>query len=276
MPMACCSPMQSKLLEMMAWLHEFCVENQIKYYAIGGTLLGAMRHRGFIPWDDDIDVGMPRQDYIRFQELTGDLTGRYVVETPQSFATDYRYPATKLYDTATTLVEDMHPKCKRGVYIDVFPLDGLGDYALSQRVHFARIHFLSMLLATRLSKVRSTRAWYKNAAIRLSRCLPEALLNTKRLSRYVDCLCARYDYSSSRIVGNLLGNYGNRELVPIEWFGDPIPYEFESIIILGPSMGAEYLEHIYGNWKQLPPENKRGIQHDFVEVNLDKPYSYSS
>lgn len=271
-----CSPMQSKLLEMMAWLHEFCIENQINYYAIGGTLLGAMRHHGFIPWDDDIDVGMPRRDYIRFQELTRNLTGRYVVETPQSSAPDYRYPATKLYDTTTTLVEDMHPRCKRGVYIDVFPLDGLGDYSLSQRVHFARIHFMSMLLATRLSKVRPARAWYKNAAIRLSGCVPEALLNAKALSRYIDHLSARYDFSSSRVVGNLLGNYGAREVVPLEWFGNPIPYKFENIEILGPSMGVEYLTQIYGDWKQLPPESKRGVQHDFVEVDLDKSYAHSS
>lgn len=268
--------MQQKLLEMMDWLHGFCVENQIRYYAIGGTLLGAMRHHGFIPWDDDIDVGMPRRDYARFQELTSSLTGRYVVETPLSIAADYRYPATKLYDTTTTLVEDMHPMCKRGVFIDVFPIDGLGAFSLNQRIHFARIRFLSLLLATRLSKVRPARAWYKNMPIRLSRCVPEALLNTKALSRHIDNISARYDFSSSQIVGNLLGNYGSRELVPKEWFGDPIPYKFESIEILGPSMGTKYLAHIYGDWKQLPPESKRGVQHDFVEVDLDTPYVRSN
>lgn len=276
MSVAHCSPIQSKLLAMMAWLHEFCTENQIRYYAIGGTLLGAMRHQGFIPWDDDIDVGMPRRDYERFQELTRSLTGRYVVETPQSPATDYRYPATKLYDATTTLIEDMHPRCKRGVYIDVFPLDGLGDYSLSQRVHFVRIRFLSLLLATRLSKVRPARTWYKNAAIRLSSLVPEALLDTKELSRHIDRLSARYDFSNSRIVGNLLGNYGVRELVPLEWFGSPISYNFENIEILGPSMGAKYLAHIYGDWEQLPPENKRGVQHDFIEVDLGKPYAHVS
>ena len=75
--------MQTKLIEMLEWLHSFCVENNIKYYAIGGTLLGAVRHNGFIPWDDDIDIGMPRNEYNRFIKcMENTCQSKYVLETP--------------------------------------------------------------------------------------------------------------------------------------------------------------------------------------------------
>ena len=64
--------LQERLLRLLKWYHEFCVANDLKYYAIGGTALGAVRHGGFIPWDDDVDVGMPRPDYERFKELANE------------------------------------------------------------------------------------------------------------------------------------------------------------------------------------------------------------
>ena len=67
----CLNDLQNKLLDMFKWFHAFCVENELRYFALGGTMLGAARHQGFIPWDDDIDVGMPRKDYERFIALSG-------------------------------------------------------------------------------------------------------------------------------------------------------------------------------------------------------------
>lgn len=264
--------LQRRLLEMIKWLHEYSTSNDLEYYAIGGTLLGAIRHHGFIPWDDDIDVGMPREHYIRFQELMLNQSGQYRLETPMSPAKDYRYPASKLYDTTTTLVENMHPICKRGVYIDVFPLDGIGDTQEEAEKNYSRLDFLNKLLATRNSKVRKTRAWYKNAAICLSRMIPEALVNTKELSRRLDSLCAEHPFDSSEYVGNLLGNYGDRELCPKWVFGKPTPYRFEDTVINGAEFAEEYLSHVYGDWRALPPIEKRGVQHDFLYISFDQSY----
>ncbi|MDE6558154.1 MAG: LicD family protein, partial [Clostridia bacterium] len=78
------SELQQRLLDMLKWFHAFCVEHNLRYYALGGTLLGAVRHKGFIPWDDDIDVGMPRKDYNRFIKLMKNADGQSVfrLETP--------------------------------------------------------------------------------------------------------------------------------------------------------------------------------------------------
>src|SRR5690554_3313505 len=94
------SEIQSKLLQMLKWFDGFCRENNLKYYAVGGTLLGAVRHQGFIPWDDDIDVAMPREDYRELEKLmSGKKIGFYVLETQNSLERDFCYPYTKLYDT---------------------------------------------------------------------------------------------------------------------------------------------------------------------------------
>ena len=119
--------MQTKLINMLKWYHEFCVTHKLRYYIVGGTMLGAVRHEGFIPWDDDIDVGMPREDYNRFLEICkGIQAHQYIVEAPTEENPEFKYLYAKIYDTTTTLVENVRNPINRGVFIDVFPLDGIG------------------------------------------------------------------------------------------------------------------------------------------------------
>ena len=91
--------MQLMLTDMLKVFHDFCVQHSIRYYAVAGTVLGAARHQGFIPWDDDIDVAMPRPDYERFIKTFNieNNKRRYLIETPYSPALDYVYPYSKMY-----------------------------------------------------------------------------------------------------------------------------------------------------------------------------------
>lgn len=138
-------------LQMFDRYAQFCRENSLRYYLASGTLLGAIRHRGFIPWDDDIDVVMPRPDYERFLRLArGGLSPHYRVlsihETP-----DCIYPFAEVVDTRTTLEElTVVLSCRViGVYIDVFPIDGLPSSHSALRRHIGRIGLLKKMVWVR-------------------------------------------------------------------------------------------------------------------------------
>ena len=262
-----------KLLEMMTWLDQFIRENDLRYYVLGGTFLGAVRHKGFIPWDDDIDIGMPRKDYDKLIQLLRTPIDHYIVESPQNCDNeDFIYPYAKFYDIETSMTESAHRSIKRGVFIDVFPLDGLGQTKEEGLKYYKKIDRANMILATRTCAIRKTRKWYKNAAIVLSRCIPSFLINERQLCSKIDKMCALRDFDQYNYVGNLCGVYRSKETYYKDLLGEPTEYPFENIVVFGPEHADAFLSQMYGNWRQLPPVEKRGIQHDLVNLDFNIPY----
>lgn len=254
---------------MLSWFHNFCVQNNLRYYALGGTLLGAVRHQGFIPWDDDVDVGMPRQDYLRLERLLGERMGeRYVLETPNSENTDFFYPASKLYDTQTTLVENTRCRIRRGLYLDIFPLDGAGGSQEEAMRHFAYIRRRRYLLLALTTGIRNNRSLPKNMAVALCRGIPCWKALGKRLLHSIDRLSQSVSFEDCVWVGNMMGNWMERELMPRRVFGSPRKYQFEGLDIFGPEDSETYLSSLYGNWRELPPEEKRRSHHDYLLMDL--------
>lgn len=263
--------MQKTLLEMFKWLTDFLEKNSISYYAVGGTLLGAIRHKGFIPWDDDIDIALPRKDYLKFISLMGtDIIDGYRLESPYEGNKDFLYTYSKLYDTRTTLIERQKKNIKRGVFIDVFPLDGAGNTIDDAKKKFRAVNRKNMFLMTRTCAIRKERKWIKNLFIMISRCIP--FVNDKKCSLKVDAIMSKTSYEESLFVSNFSGSYGEKELVEKRLFGEPTDYPFETITVKGPAYYDEYLTGIYGNWRKMPPVEKRGVQHDFLYVDLNKSY----
>lgn len=266
------SKIQAKLLEMLKWFHDYCIKNGITYYAVGGTMIGAMRHKGFIPWDDDIDIVLPRKDYNKLIRTLTSIKDGYVLESPYSGNNDYLYSYSKLYDTRTTLMEKTRTLCKRGVYIDVFPLDGVGNSIEEANKTFRKFDKRHKFLLTRNCVLRKDRSWYKNLSIILSKAIPTFLVNDKKLSISVDQCASTMSKEKSKYVANLMGAYGKKEITLYSFFGKPTLYQFENIEIFGPEKYDEYLKSIYGNWRQLPPKEKRYTKHDFVLFDLDHSY----
>lgn len=265
--------MKQKYLEMLNYLDGICSDNNLRYYAIGGTFLGAVRHEGFIPWDNDIDVAMPRADYNQFiQIVRNDNNPRYTIETPDSDCQEYLYSVSKLYDKTTTLVENLKIKIKRGIYIDVFPMDGIADKQENINSNYRRIDFYNKIFATRTCSVRAQRSWWKNLTIILANVIPEKIFSTKKLLIKLDHMCAEKDFDNSQYVGVLLTQYGTKYIMPRRLFDQSERYKFEDTTIVGVKDYDTYLKMLFGDWHKLPPEDKRVEGHDYILLNLNKSY----
>lgn len=265
--------LQKRLLLILEWYHNFCVENNLRYYLLGGTMLGAARHQGFIPWDDDIDVGMPRRDYEAFLKLTkGKQYGNFIVEGIDTEHTDFYYGYAKIYDIKSTLIENTRYKIKRGIYMDLFPLDGLGNSESEAKLSFRPILNKYRILLARTCAIRPDRKWYKNLAVRFARMIPNSIVDNKKLMYSIDEMCKVKEYEGSKYIGNLYGNWGEREIVEKAFMGTPTIYRFEDLSVYGVADFDRYLTSIYGDWRKLPPKEKQVSHHDFLECNLEKSY----
>lgn len=267
------SAVQSKLLKMLRWFDGFCREHHLRYYAVGGTLLGAVRHGGFIPWDDDIDLALPRKDYDRLSELMyGRRFGKYLLESPKTAGDDFCYPFAKLYDTSTTLTENKRFPVKRGIYLDIFPFDGVGDNFEEGRRYYKKIQRKYYFYVTLTGGVRKGRSAAKNAAVIASRAIPRSIADPVKIRKSIDVMCSHYDFDHSSWVGNFLGAWGERELVARSIVGEPVEYPFEDFNLFGVEDYDRYLTSIYGDWRSLPPVEKRVSHHDYTSLDLERSY----
>ena len=264
--------LKNKLITMMKWFHDFCIQNGIRYYAIGGTLLGAMRHDGFIPWDDDMDIGVPRREYNTLIEISkSKQLGQYVFESPYSNTQDYKFPYIKLYDTMTTLYEGSKTKIKRGIFIDIFPLDGIGNTKTEIKKNYRKINFLRFINNTK----NCTPEISKKKTVRAAKYLLGPFLhfiNNKRLHIIMDLACRRFDFDECTYVGNLLGRYKEREIVTRDVFGTPTPHIFETIELNCVENYDAYLASIYGEWRKTPPKEQQTTIHNYISIDLNKSY----
>lgn len=265
--------LQKKLLNMFSWFHDFCVENNLRYYALGGTALGAVRHNGFIPWDDDIDVGMPREDYEKLRVMSGIQynDSNYCFEFPSN-KKDFVYAYGKLYDKTTTLVENTRYKTKRGIFIDIFPLDGMGNTEENALAKFKKIQNLNNVIHTRICAIRKEREWYKNLAIIFSRIIPDFIIDARRITNKIDLIGSENSFDDSAYVGNCFGAWHEKEIHKKTIYGKPTLCKFENIHIYIQENADAYLRGLYGNYMKLPPIEKRVTHHDYLLIDLSKGY----
>lgn len=257
---------QLKLLELMKIFHKVCERNKITYYMLGGTMLGAVRHKGFIPWDDDMDVGLPRQEYEKLLSLPqSEWPNNIYIKTPYN-STDLIFPYSKLMDINTTIVEDRLNGIVEGVYIDIFPLDGAGNSTIAARIKFYFSYWKQGLLYNNqdygMKKTILRRTVQKYAKKQ----------DIKKLYRDVEKWMKRSDFYRSSIVGNFSGSWRLKEFMKKEYMGSPVLYRFENTDLYGPENADKYLTSLYGEYMRLPPIDERKSHHRFIYINLKQPF----
>lgn len=256
---------QRILLIMLKDFHQFCQKYSIQYYIIGGTFLGAVRHKGFIPWDDDIDVGIPREDYNKLFNNKSKLPDylRLMTTGYKKNTTSYAY--AKLCNRETTLIENLNERRIEGIYIDIFPLDGAGNSMLESKLVFMVSRFLTRLLSINGSD-NNFKGWRRLVTILVQK------IDNEKLQKKITNQLSKKSFHDNKYVGNLLGAYKYREVILRTIFGSPSPYIFEEIEVYGPEISDQFLKHIYGNYMELPPKEERQSHHEYELINLEKGF----
>lgn len=252
--------------EMLNSFHVFCKENNLRYYIIGGTAIGALRHQGFIPWDDDIDLGMPRKDYNKLISIYNSkkTNERYILESPYTKNKDYCYTFSKLYDSKTILIENNRHFFIRGISIDIFPIDGTGSSDNPVLLFFLLNALRNMvgLLGWPIPQKPMSISIIKRFIFFIL-CLFCGMRNLRIL---YDKLSQLYNYDKSTYAGNLHGMYGKKEIVDKTCFGVPTECQFEKIKVFALNNPQKYLKHVYNHWEELPPVEKRIHTHKNLVV----------
>ena len=249
------------LLDILLFFHSFCKEHGINYSISSGTLLGAVRHKGFIPWDDDVDVYMLRADFELFKRLFSEHPHSFY--KLHSYATGYADAILKLSDERTILREGVgFAHCiPIGVNIDIFPIDYVSEDVATFERERAAVQRLRNQLATKKNKYSGVRGIHKLTLFFWKTTI--FWKNTLAIAEKMDSLSYSYSkkYSNSSAVHELVCDCYWKPAFKKEWFDSFIELDFEGYTISAMVGYDQYLRHLYGDYMQLPPVEQRFSHH---------------
>ena len=247
--------LQEIFLGMMEEFHRFCEENQLKYYMVGGTLLGAVREKGFIPWDDDVDFAMPRPDYERFiKEYNGGMRLRCM----QNDKT-HLFPYIKLFHEELSVVgiEDEQYNVHGSVFVtfDIYPIDGVGSNREIGAKHVRKISQKKHILYLNLTRDKSKNK-IKNLVLWGIRRIPSSFL-----LRRIDRAMQAFSYRESEYLTRWREGTPEVNILKRSVFGEPVLLAFEEHSFFAPQNYDEYLTCVYGDYMERKRVND-GLRHD--------------
>ncbi len=249
---------RQKQLEVLQEFHNYCTSHDLRYSLCAGTLLGAIRHHGYIPWDDDIDVMMPRHDYNQFLKCY--QSEKYSLYTYMTHS-NYMIPYAKLCDIHTIVQEICVYKSDYGIDIDIFPLDFFPDSIKESEKWSRSLGFWKDLRYLKDRPYLPNRPIWKNFLYLFSRFVLFPI-PIKYIVRKIDNLAQKYSFKQKGFIGNMTMGYRMKER-------NPMADHLVDVIFEGQKYKAInnydiYLRNLFGNYMELPPENKRVPIHGMV------------
>lgn len=253
--------LQSKELDLAKKFVEICKKNNLRYFIIGGTFLGAIRHEGFIPWDDDMDFGMPRKDYEEFLKLS--INDCNIEIQHYSLSDEFKYSFIKIVD------HSIQVEIRNGVevqvvpaWIDIFPLDNVPKNSFKKYFLISKLLYRRMMISfkniDRIDTNKENRPIHEKILLKFGSLFnPTKKQKISSLYEKLDSALKKYDEEQGAYWINIMGSYKAKEIFPIEVFAQGENYKFEDTYFVGPAEYDEYLNTLYGDYMVLPNEEDR-------------------
>ena len=264
---------QNEILSIFIEIDKLCEKHNLRYYAIGGTCIGAVRHNGFIPWDDDLDIAMPRKDYERFIAIASEELPKHLKLFLPTEIEHFECVFCKVHNINTTFIQryvSMYPDRYTGVYVDIMPLDGQPNDGSERKKHYKRLKKLGLLNLNRRKNCQDLHSglrsvlWYPI----------KKMIDLRSFHAYYDEYTAelkKYDFDSSLFTGYGWCNLLEKLTFPQKDFSDYILFPFEDYHMRCPIGYDDFLSIMFGDYMQLPSESEQQPSHDAF-IDLDTPY----
>ena len=267
--------LQLVILNLARIFSEICERHHLRYFMVGGTMLGAIRHKGFIPWDDDMDVAMPRPDYEKFLDIVrGELPEGYGFLNYKQDADYLRY-FSRIVDERVRVTNGSNTEAiVENAWLDIFPLDGMPRTAPGRTIHFWhltawRFFYHASCFKQLVNLHRPGRPRYQQMLIDfVHRTGIGSNLDTKKLMRRMERLLMKYPYDSATYMISFFGAYMTREIVDKRLLGTGKKYPFETLMLRGPERYDEFLRHFFGDY-MTPPKDADKDKHNILRIEYD-------
>ena len=265
---------QEKMLEILVYFENFCTENGLKFTLCGGTCLGAVRHGGFFPWDDDVDVFMLREDYEKLQglwEKNADTSRYACVRSNESI--NIHHSATEIKDNTTTFINrhSVNSDIHHGLMIDVIPVDGVPAASWRRCLQMVDSMIYCCFNFQRLPEHKGKVTYY---ATKLALGVFRSPKVRYKIWKGAERRIARYGTENCDLVASFgEGTSIMKMRFPTAWFENPATMDFEGHLMPVPANTDEYLRISFGDYMQLPPEEDRVARHSAVFIDLDNSYT---
>lgn len=255
-------------ISMLRYIDEICTKNNLKYFLLGGTLIGAIRHKGYIPWDDDIDICMPIDDYMKLIKIVNESNDpNYIILNPYEHK-DYYYSFAKMVNLNTVLIEDNYNRIKNmGVFLDIFPIYNMPEnkkelekfykkFIKLEKVFFRNYGYEKYYYTNNIVKKYLKMIIYFPEHIFLKKKIYNKLQETLKLMN-------KYKDVETNLIGNIAPPCSIEFVMRKEIYSSSVDVDFEGLKVKAPIGYDEHLKKTFGDYMKLPPKEEQIAKHNF-------------